>query len=201
MSMAPYLEGFKELPQAKGWLHAFKEEALQRANTRGFPAARDEAWKYSSVAALEKRGFRPAVTRTNLGAATLATLSIPGLDTLRAVFVNGRFDASLSRLPAGARIVESSTTDEHLRPLFAVSKEWHDDTFLNLNTAFFQEALVLELQPGAALEVPLEFLHVSLPETESASHHLRCMVKLGADSRATFIERYVGRDGAKHFTN
>jgi len=200
-TLAPYLESFKALPVAQGWLRVFKEEALQRASSRGFPAPRDEAWKYSPVATLEKRGFRPADTQTKLGAASLATLTITGLDIPRAVFVNGGFDASLSRLPEGARLVETSMAAEQLRPLFAVTKDWQDDTFLNLNTALFQEALVLELEPGTTLESPLEFLHVSLPEAESASHHLRCVVTLGANSRATLIERYVGRDGAKHLTN
>ncbi|HEY1991711.1 MAG TPA: Fe-S cluster assembly protein SufD [Gammaproteobacteria bacterium] len=200
-ALAPYLEGFRTLPPAKRWLQSFKQEALDRASGRGFPAARDEAWKYTSVAALEKRGFRPSSSETRLGAATLAKLTIAGLDVPRAVFVNGHYDAGLSNLPAGARVIEVGTADESLHPLLAVSPEWRDDTFVNLNTAFFQAALVLELAANTALEVPLELLHVSLPEADPASHHLRCVVKLGAHGQAALIERYLGRDGAKHLTN
>ena len=200
-ALTPYLEGFKALPSATGWLQVLKQEALQRVNTRGFPASRDEAWKYTSVATLEKRGFKPALSETKLGAVTLAKLTITGLDMPRAVFVNGRYDAALSKLPSGARVVEAGAADESLRPLLTVSPEWQDDTFINLNTALFQSALVLELSAGAVLEAPLELLHVSLPETESASHALRCVIKLGAHAQATLIERYVGRDGAKHLTN
>lgn len=200
-ALASYLEGFKALPPAKGWLQSFKQEALQRAGARGFPAARDEAWKYTPTATLEKRNFRPTLSQTKLGAATLAKLTIAGLDVPRAVFVNGRYDASLSKLPRGARVVEAGAADESLRALLAVSKDWQDDTFLNLNTALFQSALVLELDPGTVLEEPLGLLHVSLPEIDPASHHVRCVVRLGANAQASLIERYVGRDGAKHLTN
>jgi len=200
-ALTPYLEGFKALPLAKDWLQSFKQEALQRAGTRGFPAARDEAWRYTPVATLEKRGFRPTLSQTKLGAATLATLTIAGLDVPRAVFVNGRFDASLSNLPQGARVVEAGAADESLHSLLAVSKEWQDDVFVNLNTALFQSVLVLQLDAGVVLEAPLALLHVSLPEIDSASHHVRCVVKLGTNAQATLIERYVGRDGARHLTN
>ena len=200
-SLAPYLEGFKTLPPAPAWLQSLKHDALQQADARGLPATRDEAWKYTSLALLEKRGFRPMLSEARLDAATLARLTIVGLDVSRAVFVNGRYDASLSRLPPGVRVVEAAAADESLRPLLAVPGGWRDDTFVNLNTAIFQAALVLELDAGVSLETPLEVLHVSLPETESASHHLRCLVRLGTDARATLIERYVGHDGAKHLTN
>src|ERR1700744_5499906 len=114
-ALTPYLEGFKALPPAKDWLQAFKQEARQRAGTRGFPAARDEAWKYTPVATLEKRSFRPTLSQTKLGAATLAKLTIAGLDVPRAVFVNGRYDASLSKLPKGIRVVEAGAAGESLR--------------------------------------------------------------------------------------
>src|SRR5215472_2587842 len=98
-TLAPYSEGFRMLPPAEGWLQSLKLDALQRAQTRGFPALRDEAWKYTSVATLEKRGFKPSLSETKLGTATLAKLTIASLHVPRAVFVNGRYDAALSRLP------------------------------------------------------------------------------------------------------
>jgi Fe-S cluster assembly protein SufD len=40
-----------------------------------------------------------------------------------------------------------------------------------------------------------------VPEAAPASHHLRCVVKLGDHAHATLIERYVGLEAAKHLTN
>ncbi len=200
-TLAPYLDGFAALPKQPLGLHALKEDALKRASSRGFPTARDEAWRYTSTATLEKRGFKPSASKAGLDASALQGLLVAGLDCSRAVFVNGRFDATLSRLPPGARIISAVSAQEDLRPLLAVQGIWQDDTFLNLNTALFQDALVLELPADAEQIEPLELLHVSAPEAEPASHHLRCIVRLGKNARGVLIERYVGLEGARHLTN
>ncbi|HEX2667649.1 MAG TPA: Fe-S cluster assembly protein SufD [Gammaproteobacteria bacterium] len=198
-ALAPYLEGYAAYPKPRPWLQALQQQALQRAEARGFPQARDEAWKYTSLATLEQRGFKPASSTVTLDAITLAPLLVTGLDCPRAVFVNGRYAAALSRLPQGVRVVAARDADESLGALLTVPPEWQDDTFLNLNTALFQDALLVEV--SGELTEPLEFLHVSAPEAAAASHHPRCTVKLGPNARATLIERYAGLEGAKHFTN
>jgi len=93
-ALAAYSEAYAALPQApQPWLRALKQAALQRAEARGLPTLRDEAWKYSSIGALEKRGFRPVVGHAKLSTADLEALTIISLEGYRAVFVNGRFDA------------------------------------------------------------------------------------------------------------
>ena len=54
-ALAPYLEGFAAQPRPRPWLHDLKQQALRCAESRGLPQARDEAWKYTSLAALEKQ--------------------------------------------------------------------------------------------------------------------------------------------------
>jgi Fe-S cluster assembly protein SufD len=200
-ALASYIEGFATQQKSQPWLRDLKDVSLQQAVKRGFPAARDEAWKYTSLAALEKRGFKPSISNAKLDAATFSGLLIPNLDCTRAVFVNGRFDASLSQLPHGVRVVAATSADESLRSLLAVPTSWQDDTFVNLNTALFQDALVLELTADAVLEKPLELLHVNVPGLEAAAHHLRCIIRLGSHAQATLVERYVGLETAQHLTN
>src|SRR6185437_4816013 len=150
-ALAPYLEGFKTQPHANGWLQSLRQESLARAERRGFPTQRDEAWKYTSTAALEKRGFRPAISTPALDAGALDKLLVPGLDCPRAIFVNGRFSSQLSNLPEGVRVLTAAAADMDLRALLQAPKGWEDDAFLNLNTALFQDALVVELAPHTRL--------------------------------------------------
>ena len=89
-TLAPYLEGFKAQTVSAAWLQSLRQESLQRAETRGFPTTRDEAWKYTSVAGLEKRGFKPSASKVGLDASVLQGLLVAGLDCPRAVFVNGQ---------------------------------------------------------------------------------------------------------------
>lgn len=197
----PYVEGYARLSAAPAWLRPIQEAALERATNRGFPAARDEAWKYSSVAGLEKRGFTPFTTATKLDAAALDALHIPGLESSRAVFVDGRYQPGLSRLPAGVRVLPLASGDADLRDALAVAPEWLDDTFVNLNTALFRDGLLVEIAAGQILDEPLELLHVSTAEAGAAAHNLRFVIRLGAGASATLIERYVGLEGAKSFNN
>lgn len=200
-ALAPYLEGFKTQPQAASWLQSLRQESLSRAEARGLPGMHDEAWKYTSAASIEKRGFKPASSGAMLDALALDKLLIPSLDCPRAVFVNGRFAPALSRIPQGVRVVAAGVAHEGLRTLLKAHQGWEDDVFLNLNTALFQDALLLELAPNTKLAEPFALLHVSLPSAEPTSHHLRCVVDLGSHAQATFTERYVGLEDAKHFTN
>jgi Fe-S cluster assembly protein SufD len=200
-ALASYIEGFATQQKSQPWLWELKDASLQRAVKQGFPANRSEGWKYSSLTALEKRGFKPSISNTRLDATTLSSLLIPNLDSARAVFVNGRFDASLSQLPKGTHIVTAASADENLRSLLTLPAHWQDDTFANLNTALFQDALILELAADAVLEEPLEYLHVNVPGMEPAAYHLRCIVRLGSHAQATLVERYIGLETAQHLTN
>ena len=200
-SLKPYLEGYKYLPPAASWLRRIQESALENASRRGFPAARDEAWKYSSTAPLEKRAFAPARDRTTLSEAAIGALAIAGLDAARLTFVDGRYEPAYSNPPVGLRVTVIGSAGETLEESLTAPAGWEDDTFLNLNTALFRDGLLLEMTPGVVLEKPLELLHLSTPGDQGSSHHPRVLLRLAKDARATLIERYVGLEGAKNLTN
>lgn len=200
-ALQPYVEGYRELPAAPAWLRSIQDAALERAVKLGFPAARDEAWKYTSVTGLEKRAFKPAATAGKLSKSTLDALLISGFDSYRAVFVDGRYAPEFSRLPTGVRAIPLAQADETLRGLLAVPMEWQDDTFANLNTALFRDGLLLEIGAGQLLETPLELLHISTAGAGTAAHNLRYVVRLAEGASACLVERYVGLENAKTFNN
>lgn len=197
-ALQSYADGYRALPAPPGWLRPLQDAALERALQRGFPGPRDEAWKYTSVAALEKRAFKPGAGGS-LDAGALASLLIPGFDADRAVFVDGRFEPKLSRLPAGVNITPLSSATAGIQALLAAPAEWHADTFVDLNTALFRDGLVLDLAAGQTLDAPIELLHVTT--AAASAHSLRVLVRLGTGAGAHLLERYVGVDDAKAFTN
>ena len=197
-ALQPYSEGFAALPRAvQPWLQSLREDALRRALAAGFPNPRDETWKYTSFTALEKRAFAPVMATTSVDASAVAVTAIPGLDTDRAIFINGRFQGALSRIPTNIRAHTLDSDDA--RELLTVPTEWERDTFLNLNTALFQDGLLLELD--TACERPLELTHLRLPPGKPASQHPRCVLRLGPGAKLLLIERYIGVDDVEVFTN
>ena len=200
-ALQSYVEGYRELPAPSPWLRSIQDAALARAVKSGFPAARDEAWKYTSVAGLEKRAFKPAAIAVKLRRSAFDALLIPGFDSYRAVFVDGLFVSEFSCLPTGVRAMPLAGADETLRGSLAVPAEWQGDTFVNLNTALFRDGLSLDLAAGHSLDAPLEILHLSTAQASAASHSLRLLVRLGAGASAMLIERHAGLDGATSFNN
>ena len=82
---------------------AARRAVLDEALRDGLPGARSEAWKYTPLRSLERRGFSPAATEApEIDPQLLADIPAP-----RLVFVNGRHAPSLSQLdglPAGVSL-------------------------------------------------------------------------------------------------
>jgi Fe-S cluster assembly protein SufD len=202
---APYLDAFHARSPARepAWLATGRAASLARFAELGFPTRRDEAWRFSDLRPLQARAFPPgAVTGHDQRAAPLP-LRFAGA-CHRVVLVDGRFAPDLSNiglLPAGAWLASTAATLAE-RPRLVETALAEDDRarqpFAALNAAFFADGFVLALDPGVALDRPVEILHLG-QAFEPRSFHLRNAVLLGEGSRAALIESFAG-DG-EYWTN
>ncbi len=187
---ARFEESASKLPGAKTpWIADWRAVALQRFASLGFPSIRDEAWKYTSVATLAGKTWDLAPE---------ATLSVDPRTkgAYLAVFVNGRFQPKLSRLPTGiaaksiAKVLdaEPDTTKSWLRHT--------DDTraFSALNGAFLQDGLWLDIPAGLKVDAPIEVVWTG-KKAAGALISERLWVQAGANSEITLVERFEGDGG------
>lgn len=157
--------------------------ALARAHLEetGFPGKKSEAWKYTSLRALEEGHLK------NAAPAASAPTEWPDFGGFRLVFVNGRFQADQSLLPdaKGVELVrlngerESALSDVSLSP------------FAWLNGAALNDGLCLRIAGGTELEKPLHVIHYGTAE-EASFCQSRLRVELGENAGATVIEQYSG---------
>lgn len=209
-TVPPLLEsigsGFDSLPRrdAAG-LGPLRREALDAALADGLPPSRNEAWKYTSLRALERRSFAPATDDTPPLPA-VDRLGLP--DGLRLVFVNGRFDAALSRLdglPEGLRFAPLSTAldadDAATRDAFALRFERGDEVFARLNTALAVEGVLIDVPEGAVVETPLHVVHIGTASGGDRAWHLRVLVALGEAASLTLVEHQLGALPHGHLAN
>src|SRR5690606_32213957 len=116
---------------------------LDEALRDGLPGARSEAWKYTSLRALERRSFAAVDAAVDVDPALLAHIPSP-----RLVFVNGRHAAALSDLAGVADGVEvqrlavllDEAGTEALRFLDR-RFEHGDEVFARLNAALADEGV------------------------------------------------------------
>jgi len=176
---------------------------LDAALQGGLPGPRTEAWKYTSLRQLERRSFSPApLAATDVDAALLADIPSP-----RLVFVNGRPSEALSdvaALPAGIQLQTLSSAlaagDEALRFL-GRRFERGDEVFARLNAALADEGVVVRVDDGAQVELPLQLVFISVAgDTDLAWHH-RHLIELRAGAALGVVEHHLHVGEAAHLGN
>ena len=211
---APLAE-WRELPQdsAPSWLRELRRKALARFNELGLPSVRHENWRFTNIAPLRQTAFRPADDSAQVTRDELSCCGVPGLETLQAVFVNGRFVPELSdlaALPASVRVLglaqalanEPSRLREHLGRIADIENH----AFTALNTAMATDGLVLIVPRGVVVEAPIHLLHLTASAgagaiDEPLAVHPRNLIIAEAGSSVTVIEDYAAINDEPYLTN
>lgn len=182
---------------------AARKAALDAALRDGLPGPRSEAWKYTSLRALERRTFAAAPANagvTAIDAAVLADIPAP-----RLVFVNGHADTGLSDLdglPAHVsvllRTAEDAPTEAHAdddrgRP--------GDAVFRRLNAALASDGVVVHASTGANDETAVNLVFVGVPAAGDLAWHLRHDVLVDAGASLAVVEHHLDGDAHRHLDN
>jgi Fe-S cluster assembly protein SufD len=185
------------------WLSAFRRDAMERFEARGFPTTRDEAWKYTSVAPIARVPFE-AAARGRFDGRSLAPFRLRG--TREIVFVNGHHVPELSRGAGDGVQVESlqeilAHEPDRLQP--HLGQHTGDDTspFVTLNGAFVEDGSLVTIPAGHTGQEPIHLLYVSTANGPAAMTNPRNLVIAGVRSQAAVVETYAGADGSAYFTN
>ena len=197
------------VPAGRASVERIRARGRDRFAQVGFPSARDEDWKYTSVRPIQDQVFVPAdAVSPRVDRARLAQVTIPDLGGFRAVCVNGRFAdhlCELDGLPRGAFVGGLvDALDVHPDRLDAIlgncaSQDSHG--FAALNGAFLHDGACIVLAPGTVVEEPIELLFVTTDGTQPLLSQPRNVLVAGERSQATIIERYVSLHESAELTN
>lgn len=161
----------------------FEGDAARRAMLdavlrEGMPKPRSEAWKYTSLRALERRTFAPA-QGAPLDASVLAHVEGP-----RLVFVNGVFDAQASRLdglPQGVSLTAGAADGN--------APVAHSDfVFAGINAAMARSGAQLRVDAGTRSAVPLHVVFVGVPTGADQAWHVRHALEIGEGADVRIVE-------------
>ena len=191
------------------WLGALRHEAMNRFGSLGFPSRKDEAWKYTNIGQVLRRGFRvlPGAPIPELGDSKPDRFAIPGLDAHLVVLLNGRFVAEHSRigtLPSGV-IIDRLGTAEHTHPAllehhFGQLASVQDEPFTALNTAFATDGLFVYVPKGGVLDKPIHLINLQKADDDSFMQPRRLFV-FEENAQATIVNTLSSLQGTRTFTN
>ncbi len=158
-------------PAAAPWLAELRRAAFARFEALGFPTPHHEDWRYT--------GVQP-ITGTNW----TGVAREPELKSLP---------------PAGARVRRLAEALREAKPLFAQIASGDASAFTALNTALFDDALVLEIEKGAVIEEPIELVFRSNGGAAPEVHYPRVLILAGERSQAAIVQTFIGE--GRYFTN
>ena len=190
-------------------LRELRKDALEHFRLLGLPAPKTEAWKYTNIEKVLRHEYALDFGRAehDLTSADVDRFLIPDLDAHVFVLVNGRPDASLSRmgdLPKGAIVAgldeaaqeHAELVNEHL----AQHANYKEEPFRALSTAFAKDGVFVYVPKGVAVEKPIHVL--SLVKTDRDLFlQPRTLVVAEANADVKLIETNHDLSGTKTFTN
>jgi Fe-S cluster assembly protein SufD len=193
--------------ESKSSVHSLRREAMDKFHGVGFPTARNEEWRFTSVAPIAKIEFRP-VLRLESSGVTTADVGKFALETKHLlVFVNGHFAPDLSivgALPQGVLCMSLASAvrsyDSNILKHLARQVKIDETPFVSLNTAFLQDGAFIFVPDGIDLQYPIHLLFVASEKNHSLISP-RNLVIVGKRSRASIVESYVSLDDHSYLTN
>ncbi|OGT60507.1 MAG: Fe-S cluster assembly protein SufD [Gammaproteobacteria bacterium RIFCSPHIGHO2_12_FULL_63_22] len=180
-----------------------RRAAMRQAIRDGLPTQRNERWKYTGLRALSARRFVAAAAAPLLHPAALDDIPSP-----RLVFVNGIFDAALSKLQElpegvtlGALSAAKALPTQDLQALFSRTFEATDEAFARVNAALASDGAVLMIAANSQVEAPLHLVFVGTPASDDIASHLRHAIVLDDGSRLTLVEHHVCVGNHRHLAS
>jgi len=179
------------------WLSERRRQSYARFQHAGLPTPRDEDWKYTSLAALE----RAAWTSHEMREVSLPATMFDALTPLRAVFAAGRsLPGAIAELPPGVTLMPLA---QALAQSWPAALEYFgrlsgEEALADFNSALWNDGLYLEIAPNVTLAQPLYLQQIG---SAGGTAPLRHLLVLGANSQATLIQHSLSGDAGPHFTH
>lgn len=184
---------------------ALRRRSLESFLAAGFPTQRDENWKYTNLRRLESRNFVPAESAP-VAPDESQWIAEAGA---RIVLVNGHWMPSLSSAspqPPGVTVLTLGRWIENHPADAAAFLEKIEagqplSAFEQLNGAFVEDGVVIDIADGAAPDRPVYVIHQWSPGATLQMSHPRIVVRAGRNSSVSLVEHYVGHGDQETFTN
>ena len=177
------------------WLLRRRADAIARFAELGWPTTRLEPWRHTSLSFLEQHELQAPESAPHPAATLAAVRSEFGDGGHWLVFVDGRFERTLSvlgGLPAGVVCTPLSEAlskhAEAVEAAFGTADEAASPYALNL--ALCTDGAFVHLARGTALAAPLHLVFIGA--TGAADTHLRNLIVAEANTEASIVEHHVG---------
>ena len=187
--MSQWLEQVIDAAQISDYLAPVRQQALEKLKADGWPARRNESWRFTPLTPVEKREAKQALQAESL--------PIPAIDNLNAidlVFIDGVLVTQINTLdvPAGMSITslnsDDAATQQAISSVYGQVKPTRH-MFGLVNDALCQHGVFINVEAGVKIDTPVRIVNMASQDVDA---HTRVIVKVAEGASATVIEQGFG---------
>jgi Fe-S cluster assembly protein SufD len=176
-------------------VEALRAEGVEWFESGGFPSPKDEAWRFTPLAAILRV---PYAKESAPKAAVSFTDPFAAVEGPRIVIANGKIvhTTVTPEIDVGTRAAPFADFDALVETHLG-RVTWVDDGFDAQNAALFDDVVVIRVKKGAAMATPLFVVHVMGGGELPVLSVPRVLVVAEANSAFTLVQAHVTAAGAK----
>ncbi|MGA7837139.1 MAG: Fe-S cluster assembly protein SufD [Ignavibacteriaceae bacterium] len=189
-------------------IHKIRKDAISNFSNLDFPNTRDEEWKYTNISPLLKYNFKPSLEKQDVKQEQVNKYLFDELEHSLLVFVNGHFDAGLSRikhLPKGVSAGSIADAIKEKSPVvekhFGKYADYKNQIFTALSTAYTKDGAFIYVPDGKVVEEAIHILFLTTESDENILTQPRNLFVAGKNSQVKIIEHYASLGENIYFTN
>ena len=187
-------------------VHELRSEAIKKFEDEGFPNKKQEAWKYTSLNALQKVDFSLFPKVGVLEYKEVKSYFLHEIDSYKIVFIDGVYSSYFSEtthegmdICLMSAALTKPTYKEVIDRYF--NKAVQDESLTHLNTAFSKEGAYIYIPKGKAPKKPIQIMHFSTGSEAAQMLQPRNLIVLEEGAEAQIIERHQNLTENEVFTN
>ncbi|MDA9334734.1 Fe-S cluster assembly protein SufD [Flavobacteriaceae bacterium] len=189
------------------FVHDMRTEAIKRFELQGFPAKKDEAWKYTSLGKVLKEDFSVfAKTEFAVEYKDVQPYFIHDIDSYKIVFVDGKYASHLSETThEGIDICLMSAALSKPKYQLVIENYFNKiaqkDSLTSLNTAFSNEGAYIHITKNKLVEKPIQIIHFSTGSEAALLLQPRNLIVVDENAHVQIIERHQSLTDNPTLTN
>ena len=202
-----YLDAFAAQERAHrgpAFLRPLKDDALARFSAAGFPTRQNEEWRSTSLKRISDLNLKPHALGDRAEPLT-GTPPVVVEDALTIQIDNGRVVLDGIDVPAGVRVSSLATLQSAPAAGTPLASLFHVATaataMADLNTAFVEDALLVEIDDDAVVDRLIHVSHRVGHEAQGVEVFPRVFVHLGKNAKARVLETWTHHGGAATMAN
>ncbi len=161
--------------------------------SEGFPNTKQEDWRYTSVAQLQKTPFQFTDYHAGLDEKVKTILQTipPGFQN-RIIIINGVYQEQYSTIPDGLSVDTTTKSDLSVR-----KESW----LTHWNSAFIRDTITVHVEKDSVINDPVYMAWISIFDDESQVMHSRVDFVVNESSDVTVYTENISEAGTRNIVN